>query len=126
MTLQAITVPQLNRGVLQGEWTDAAFGMNYSAQRTTDSLRTMRLQSCLHPVAWYCDRTIQPKITEAMATGDLDKRRALSQEIMAYYHDAAPAIWLHRIVVFEGLSPKVRNYRSDVSVIDYASIELAD
>jgi peptide/nickel transport system substrate-binding protein len=126
MTLQAISVPQLNRGVLQGEWTGQAFGMNYSAQRTTDSLRAMRLHSCLHPQAWYCNQDLQPLIVEAMTTGDLDTRRRLSQQIMAAYHDEAPAIWLHRIVTFEGLSPKVRNFRADVTVIRYDLIELAD
>ncbi|MCB2108980.1 MAG: hypothetical protein KDE14_14825 [Rhodobacteraceae bacterium] len=126
LTLQAITVPQLNRGVLQGEWAGEAFGMNYSAQRTTDSLRTMKLHSCIHPMAWFCDRTIQPVIEQALRTGDLDKRRELSRQVMAYYHDIAPAIFLHRIVTFEGLSAKIRNYRSDVNVIRYDKIELAD
>jgi peptide/nickel transport system substrate-binding protein len=126
MTVRAITVPQLNRGVLQGEWGSEAFGTNYGAQRTTDALRAMKLHSCLHPKAWYCNTEISPLIDRAYETGDIEERRRLTEQIMAAYHDEAPSIFMHELVFYEGLGPRVRNYRSDISVIGYHQIELTD
>ena len=126
MTIRAISVPQLNRGVLQGEWTNEAFGTNYGAQRTTDALRAMRLHSCLHPNPWYCNQQIQPAIAAAQNEGDLDTRRRLTEQIMATYHEEAPAIWMHEIPIFEGLGAGVRNLRNDFNVIRYDLIELAN
>lgn len=126
MTIRAITVQQLLRGVQQGEWTGDAFNMNFSAERMLDALRPLRLHSCLGVSPWYCDKAVSAKIEQAFATGDIDARRKLTQEILAYYHDEAPVIWLHDVVNFEGLSKRVRNYRNDQTVIAYHLIDLAD
>ncbi|MBM3512102.1 MAG: ABC transporter substrate-binding protein [Alphaproteobacteria bacterium] len=126
MTIHLISVPQLNRGVLQGEWGNAAFGTNYGAQRTTDSLRAMKLHSCIHPHAWYCNEELRPIVDQAYNAATLDERRALTERIMGTYHDEAPAIWMHELMFFEGLGPRVRNYRSDIGVIRYDQIELVD
>lgn len=126
MNLQIITVPQLMRLTSEGAFGGEAFGMNFSAERSTDALRPTRLHSCLRPKPWYCDKDLTAKIETAYAEGDLDKRRKLTQEIMAIYHEQAPVIWLHEVVMFEGLSKRVRNYRVDNTVIRYEQIELAD
>jgi peptide/nickel transport system substrate-binding protein len=126
MTIRSITVPQLVRGVQQGEWTGQAFVFNYSSERTTDALRGLRLHSCLRPAAWYCDRALTAKIERASDVSDLAQRRALTEEIVAAYHDEAPAIWLHDMIMIEGLSKRVRGYRNDLTVISYHGIDLAD
>lgn len=126
MTIHLISVPQLNRGVLQGEWASDAFGTNYGAQRTTDSLRAMKLHSCLHPKAWYCNPEISVIVDRAYNATSLDERRALTEQVMAAYHDEAPAIWMHELTFFDGLSARVRNYRADIAVIRYDQIELVD
>jgi peptide/nickel transport system substrate-binding protein len=126
VVLRAITVPQLLRGVQQGEWNGEAFGMNFSSERVLDALRAVRLHSCLNRTPWYCDRALSAKIEQAYATGDLEARRKLTQEIMAAYHDEAPVIWLHEVAMFEGLSKRVRNYQVAHTVIRYDLIELAD
>ncbi|MDX2142650.1 MAG: ABC transporter substrate-binding protein [Rhodospirillaceae bacterium] len=126
MIIRAITVPQLVRGVQTGEWSGQAFNMNFSAERTTDALRPVRLHSCLGMAPWYCDKGVTAKIEQAYATADLDARRALTQEIMRHYHDEAPVIWLHEVVLFEGMSKRVRGYRNDHTVISYQNIELVD
>lgn len=126
MTVRGITVPQLNRAVLQGDFAGDALGTNYGAQRTTDSLRAMRLHSCLHPHAWYCNREIQPLIDQAQQAPDLETRRKLTEQIMTAYHEDAPAIWMHEIPIFEGTSARVRGLHNDFNVIRFDLIELAD
>jgi len=126
MNLQTITVAQLLRITQEGIFGGQAFGMNFSAERTTDALRPTRLHSCLRPKPWYCDTALTAKIEQAYATGDLEERRKLTQEVMAVYHDDAPVIWLHEVAMFEGLSKRVRNYRVDNTVIRYDLVELAD
>ena len=124
MILQTLPVQQLTRGVLEGEWQGDAFGMNFSAQRTLDALRPLRLHSCLHPHPWFCDRGLTEKIETAFSESNISKRRYLTQQIMKNYRNTAPAIWLHEVVMFKGLGPRVRNFRQDLTVINYHAIDL--
>jgi peptide/nickel transport system substrate-binding protein len=126
MTIRSITVPQLVRGVQQGDWGGQAFVFNYSSERTTDALRALRLHSCLRPAAWYCDRELTDMIEQASNLSDLGQRRVLTERIVRAYHEEAPAIWLHDMIMIEGLGPRVRNYRNDLTVISYHAIALAD
>ena len=98
--------------------------MNYGAERTNDALRPLRLHSCINRNPWYCDETVSQMIDAAMMESDIDKRSALTKDIMRYYHEQAPAIWMHEVVQFSGLGPRVKNYREDYAVIAYDEIEL--
>lgn len=124
MSLKTIPVQQLIRGIQEGEWRSEAFGMNYSAERTTDALRSLRLHSCIHRSPWYCDRALSDKILEAFGTSDLETRRTLTEEIMGAYHDEAPAIWMHEVVMYKGLGSHVRNFSQDHTVLNYHEIDL--
>lgn len=125
MTLRTIPVQQLIRGIQEGDWKGQAFGMNYSSERTADSLRPLRLHSCIHRSPWYCDKALTAKIERAFATSDLTERQRLTEEVMADYRDNAPAIWMHEIVMFKALGPKVKNFRQDLTVLNYHEIDLA-
>lgn len=124
MSLRTIPVQQLIRGIQEGDWKGQAFGMNYSAERTADSLRPVRLHSCIQRNPWYCDEVLTAKIKQAFATSDLDERRRLTEEVMADYRNNAPAIWMHEVVMFKALGPKVRNFRQDLTVLNYHEIDL--
>jgi len=126
MTIRTIPVQQLIRGVQQGDWKGEAFIMNYSSSSSRDSLRTMRMHSCLWRAAWYCDEEITEKIRTALAEGDLEKRKRLTQEIMAYYRNNAPSIWMHEAVLFKAMSARVKNFRQDHAIINYHDIYLED
>ncbi len=125
MSLKTIPVQQLIRGIQEGEWRSEAFGMNYSAERTTDALRPLRLHSCIHRSPWYCDQALSDKILLAFGTSDLEERRVLTEDIMAAYHDEAPAIWMHEVVMYKGLGANVLNFRQDHTVLNYHEIDLA-
>lgn len=124
MTLRTMPVQQLIRGIQEGEWRGEAFGMNYSAERTTDALRPARLHSCIQRTPWYCNEDLTEKIRTAFATSDLEDRRRLTEEVMAIYHDDAPAIWMHEVIMFKALGPRVKNFRQDLTVLNYDEIEL--
>ncbi|MEQ8735528.1 MAG: ABC transporter substrate-binding protein [Rhodospirillaceae bacterium] len=124
MSLRTIPVQQLIRGIQEGEWRGEAFGMNYSAERTTDALRPLRLHSCIHRSPWYCNEEVTAKIEKAFATSDLEERTRLTEDIMASYHDEAAAIWMHEIIFFKALGPKVINFRQDHTVLNYHEIDL--
>lgn len=125
MTLRTIPVQQLIRGIQEGDWKGQAFGMNYSAERTADSLRPLRLHSCIHRSPWYCDEALTAKVELAFGTSDLGERQRLTEEVMADYRNNAPAIWMHEVVMFKALGPKVRNFRQDLTVLNYHEIDLA-
>ncbi len=124
MSLRTMPVQQLIRGIQEGEWRGEAFGMNYSAERTTDALRPLRLHSCIHRSPWYCNTELTEKITRAFATSDLDDRRRLTEEIMIDYHDEAPAIWMHEVIMIDALGPRVKNFQQDHTVLNFHDIEL--
>ena len=124
LTLREIPTPQLIRGIQQGEWRTEAFGMNYSADRTTDALRSLRLHSCIQRVPWYCDRALTDRLEAAFAVADLEERRAETQAIMAAYHDEAPAIWLHETVDYTALGPGVTGFAKDLYFPRYDLVEL--
>lgn len=124
MTLQTIPVQQLIRSIQEGGWRGEAFGMNFSAERTSDSLRPLRLHSCINRNPWYCDEDVSAMIQEALDESDLEKRRVLTEAVMAAYHEEAPAIWMHEIVTFTGLGPRVKSYRVDHNLIAFDEIKL--
>ena len=124
MTLQRIPVQQLIRGIQEGDWRGQAFGMNWGAERTGDALRPLRLHSCINRNPWYCEKTVSHMIQTAMNESDIEKRRTLTEDIMRYYLEQAPTIWLHEIVNFTGLGPRVKTYREEHNLIAYDEIEL--
>jgi ABC-type transport system substrate-binding protein len=124
MELRIIPVQQLIRGIQEGVWKGEAFGMNYSSQRTTDALRPIMVHSCLQRTPWYCDQAISKKIEVAFETSDLQKRRTLTQQLMKIYHEQAPAIWLHEIIMMKGLSARVLNFKQTLNVINYHEVDL--
>ncbi len=124
MTLQTIPVQQLIRGIQEGDWRGEAFGMNFGAERTGDALRPLRLHSCINRSPWYCNETVDEMISAALQESDIEKRRLLTEDIMRYYHEQAPTIWMHEVVGFTGLGPRVKNYREDYAVIAFDEVEL--
>ena len=124
LTLREIPTPQLIRGIQQGEWRTEAFGMNYSADRTTDALRSLRLHSCIQRVPWYCDRDLTDRLEAAFAVPDLEGRRAETKAIMEAYHDEAPAIWLHEIAAYTALGPRVSGFELDLYFPRYDLVDV--
>ena len=124
LTIKSITVPQLVRNIQQGGWQGEAFGMNYSAERTFDPMRTLNRHSCRWHAPWFCDPELAAMMDAVDAAEDLDTRARLTEQLIAGYQAAAPAIWLHQPVHIYGLSPRVAEFSQSNAVIAYDRIVL--
>lgn len=90
----------------------------------SDALHPMRQHSCLWHKPWFCDPVAQVEIDAALAESDLDRRRALTQSVMARAHDDAQALYLYDTVAFVALGPRIESFRIDFSFIRYEEIRL--
>jgi peptide/nickel transport system substrate-binding protein len=125
LNLISIPTQQMMRIINQGEWKGRAFSQVFGSWPTFDPLRTLRLHSCLWPKPWYCD----PRITEtqiaAMTEFDLEKRAALTRQVLRFYRDEATAILLHEIPILDGVSPRLLNYDPQKGRINYHALDVA-
>ena len=124
MRVIPIRTAQMVRIILQGQWRGDGFSQIFGSWPTFEPLRTIRLQSCLSPNPWYCDERIMPTYQAAISAESLEQRNALTQEVLAFYHDQATAILLHEIPLLDGVGPRVQNYAPNKGKINYESISL--
>jgi peptide/nickel transport system substrate-binding protein len=89
-----------------------------------DALHPMRQHSCLWHKPWYCNPAAQAGIDNAFAAPDVERRRALTEAVMARAHADAQAIYLYDTVGFVGLGPRIGHFRVDFSFIRYEHITL--
>ncbi|MBM3514919.1 MAG: ABC transporter substrate-binding protein [Alphaproteobacteria bacterium] len=91
-----------------------------------NALHPMRQHSCLWHKPWFCDRAAQAQIDAAFAEPDLERRRTLTENIMARAHDSAQAIYLYDTVSFVALGPRIARFRVDFSFIRYEDIRVRE
>ncbi|MDX2144367.1 MAG: ABC transporter substrate-binding protein [Rhodospirillaceae bacterium] len=103
-----------------------AFGMSYPADPNIDAIRPLRIHSCLRREPFYCDERIMPKINAALTATDEAERLKLRRDILAWYAEEAPALFIYEGVRFVGLGPKVRGFAEAHGVIAYDRIDFAD
>ena len=125
LEIHPVPIAKYGRGLFQGEWEGTAFGVDYNAAPSFDALRAFHRHSCLWRAPWYCDPSIMPLLNEALATFDLDTRRALTQQVLAHPRDQAPGILLHDNVRFDGVSRAVKNFAVTAGYIPYDAIDIA-
>ena len=125
MEIRPIPWTQYFRGVTQGEWKGQAFGFEYEAMPTGETLRPFRLHSCTWPFPWYCDESLTPVIAEAKSTFDPARRLELVHRILREYRDKAAALILMEPLGLDGLSPKLQGYNQMNGIIPYQDLVLA-
>ena len=91
----------------KGAFTGSAFAVDYGTAPSLDSLRALKLHSCLNPVPWYCDPEIMPIVERASSTASLDERLKLTRAVMRRYRDQMPAILLWDIVYFDAIRKEI-------------------
>ena len=126
MEIRTITSQQNLKNVfMTGEYADA-FTMPWTGVPIGDFLRGVDMHSCAHNVPWTCDKAIMPLIEKIRTEWDEDKSQALRRELMAYYHQQVPAIFVYESVVFSGARKNVRGYEDMFGFIPYDRIFLAE
>ncbi len=128
MEVRALPIQQFLQFLSRGTWPDDvdAFSMNWPIWPSLDSLRALRLHSCLRREPWYCDETIMPAITAAMAEWDEAKSLSMRQDIMAWYRDQYPAVYMFEAPQFAGMSPRVSGFYMANNIIGFEDIKLTD
>ena len=119
VTLQSITLPRLVRYIYEGDWEADAFDMFGSGY---DPLRTYRLKSCRWQTPYFCDETIMPMIDAAETAPDLETRRKLTQDLMAYERQHPASIQLYRRPGFDGIAARVTGYEVIADVIPFHAL----
>jgi peptide/nickel transport system substrate-binding protein len=124
--IRTAPMPQYLQYLGRGDFPTDAFGMSYPADPNIDAIRPLRIHSCLRRAPFYCDERIMPKIAAALGATAEAERLKLRREILAWYAEEAPMLFIYEGVRFVGLTAKVRGFAEAHGVIAYDRIELGD
>jgi peptide/nickel transport system substrate-binding protein len=126
LKIQSIPVQQFLRYLGRGDWPEEidAFSMNWPAWPSLDSLRALRLHSCLRREPWFCDQSIMPRIRSAMTEWDETKALSLRQDIMAWYRVQYPAVYLFEAPQLAGMRGNVSGFSMINEIISFESLTL--
>ena len=126
MEIRTVSSQQyLKNTFITGEYAEA-FTMPWTGVPVGDMLRGVEMHSCGHNVAWTCDKAIMPLIERIKGERDEQKNAALRRELMAYYHDQVPAIFVYESVTFSGARQNVRGFDDMYGFIPYDRISFAN
>ncbi len=109
--INEITFQVAIRYMAQGNWKGLALFTDFATAPSLDMMRAFTRHSCAWTAPWFCDPTIQAKISEADASFDLGQRTKLTQEIVRYYRDTAASLFLYPAVSLDGLSERVTQWQ---------------
>lgn len=126
LDVRMVPIPKYAQGLHQGTWDGTAIGIDYNSSPSLDPLRGFLRHSCMWKAPWYCDETIMPLLKQALGTFDLDKRRALTRQVLRHQRDQAPGILLHDYVRFDGVAKRVKNFSINIGFVPYDEIEIAN
>lgn len=122
--IRTTPVPQYLAYLGRGNFPTDAFGLTWPNDPNLDAIRPLRIHSCLRREPFYCDQSIMPKIEKAITALDENERFKLRREIMAWYHDEAPALYIYEDTRFTGLSANVKGFAEAYGLIAYDQIEI--
>ncbi len=122
--IRSAAIQQYLQYLSLGTFPTDAFGMTYPADPNIDAVRPLRIHSCLRRRPFYCDERIMPQIKAALVSRNPDEALKLRRDILAWYHDEAPMLFVYEGVRFVGLSAKVRGFSEAHGVIAYDQIDL--
>ncbi len=121
LEIRSLPIQQFLRHLGRGTWPDDidAFSMNWPVWPSLDSLRALRLHSCLRREPWYCDEAIMPRIREAMVEWDPEQAVALRRDIMAWYREQYPAVYMFEAAQFAGMQSNVIGFSMENNIIAF-------
>ncbi|MDX2145181.1 MAG: ABC transporter substrate-binding protein [Rhodospirillaceae bacterium] len=121
--LRPITITQLSTAMhSEGSWQGTMFPTDYGTAPSLDSLRSMKLHSCLHLYPWYCDKAGLPILEAALTAKTEAERTALTKQVFRRYHDDYAAVLLWDIVYFDAVRKEVSDMPSVGSWIRWDGI----
>ena len=124
MEVRSLPIQQFLRYLSRNTWPEDvdSFSMNWPVWPSLDSLRALRLHSCLRREPWYCDQAIMPRIEAAMVEWDANKAEAMRQDIMAWYRDQYPAVYMFEAAQFAGMQQNVVGFSMENNIIAFENL----
>lgn len=125
---QSLPIQRFLQHLSRGDWPEDvdAFSMTWPVWPSVDSLRALRLHSCLRREPWYCDERIMPQINAAITERDPDKALAQRQQVMAWYRDQYPAVYIFEAAQFAGLRANVTGFSMANNIISFETLAFTD
>ncbi len=124
-TIQTRPVMQFLGDFVRGRISTDAFTLQWGSYPLLDAIQMTNINSCRKTQPWFCDETIQPVIEAAWLETDPQQALALRQDVMGYYRDIAPSIFLYENIAFTGLSPRTQGHSQTFGYIDFEGISLS-
>lgn len=110
--IRARPIARHMQDIFTGTATADMFSWN---SRGADPLTDFRLRSCQRTaptrMPYHCDRRVTEMVKAALAEGDLEKRRQLYSQILAYERDNPPGLLLWQRPDFDAVSGSVAGYQ---------------
>lgn len=111
VTLRAIPFTEYSRKYALSDWDDTdAFHLVWNNAAFQDPIRPIEYFSCMRANPFFCVPEMIDSIKQSNAEMDPEKRIVLLQNIMAQYHDLAPAIWLTNAVYTTAYNDRVVSF----------------
>ncbi|MSQ86238.1 MAG: ABC transporter substrate-binding protein [Alphaproteobacteria bacterium] len=123
MEVRPMLISQLSTAMHSANGFEGSlFATDYGTAPSLDSLRSMKLHSCLHLYPWYCDQEGLPVLQQALAAKTEAERTALTRQVFRRYYDNYAAVLLWDIVYFDAVRKNVSDMPSVGSWIRWEGI----
>ena len=124
--LRVISLPDLVQKARALKPVDAELvSFDMGAFPTIDMMRSINaLHSCKGTTKWTCFPEIEPTIAAANQELDPKARDAQLRKIAQFYHDMAPALFLHEQYQLDAVSKKVRGWKPVNWVINWHDLTM--
>jgi peptide/nickel transport system substrate-binding protein len=91
-----------------------------------DALDAVRQHTCAWSVPWFCDPEADKLRNAALGSGDLTRRTALAQSMMARINENAQALFMYESVNLVAYSKRIKNFRSDFGFLRYELMDVTE
>ena len=125
MELQRTTFAKYLEYMYQTGWPDPflAFSMVTSG---FDPMHGYRTRSCAWSPAYYCDKAMMPLIEKAEGAVDVEDRRRLVGEVLAYERNNPPGILMWQSPAFDAVAGRVSGYAVEADVLSFHTLDVND
>ncbi|MCB2106126.1 MAG: ABC transporter substrate-binding protein [Rhodobacteraceae bacterium] len=107
-----------------GEYDDA-LTVPWAGVPVGDVMRAVKMHSCAHNVPWTCDSSIMPLIEAINREWDEAKALEMRRQLMRYYREEMPAIFLFESVLYTGTTKRVRGFQDYFGFVPYERISFS-
>lgn len=117
MQIRPFTISTMMARLASGDWQEDAFATGLSGY---DPVNGAVVRSCLWPNPHHCDEGAVPLINAARAAATEDEYAAAVRRLLRYEWENPSGLMMYRNPAFDGLSPRVADYRvrNDFMLLD--------